>query len=99
MKRGQSYISITHEDIKHPIIKALLKLGVKKCEIIYASHWSTHAGWEMVNCDVRGKLRWLGFTKKDALKTISMMENEDNHLIIKEKNLYVLEEKVKGYTR
>lgn len=98
MRRGQSYIMVTEENLRHPIAKALLKKGIRKFEVIYASHWSSCAGWDMVNCDVPGKLRWLGFTKSDALNTIEKMEIIDGYLMIKEKNLYELEKKVKGLT-
>lgn len=73
MKRGQSYILVTTEDNpNHPIIKALKEKGINRAEVIYASMYSSHAGWDMIICDVPtlGKINWLGFTVKSALATI-----------------------------
>lgn len=55
--------------MKHGIILALKRKGINNAEIIYASHWSTDAGWTMVKSD-KGSV-WLGFTKKEAILAVS----------------------------
>jgi hypothetical protein len=68
MKKGISYISISDEDKNHSLIKELNKKGIYEIELIYASHWATDAGWTMVKSTIGAV--WLGFTKKEAIKTI-----------------------------
>lgn len=67
MKKGHSYISfVVKEKPDHPLVKALRESHPTRFDdglIIYASHWATDAGWTWDGF-------WIGFTLKEAIKTI-----------------------------
>lgn len=68
MKKNKSFISYDDRNAKHPIISALHKKGVINIELYYASHWSTYAGWDVLNSNYGAF--WLGYSKVEALKFI-----------------------------
>lgn len=82
MKKGHSYIYADDTNVNHPLIKALKQKGINDIELIYASQYSTYAGWMMVKCDkiMLSWGGWLGFTKKEALinieKKLILKDNE-----------------------
>jgi len=89
MKKGEAYITISEATTpKHPIIKALKAKGINCAEVIYASHFSSNAGWDMVSCDKNlvGMCGWLGFTTKEALETIECMEVRDGRFLFIKRN-------------
>ena len=57
---------IDKNDVKHPLIKALLKKGYTDMELIYDPYWSTDWGWTDVI-----QLGFLGYNTKHALRTIA----------------------------
>lgn len=78
MKRGQSYICLNSKDnATHPIIKALINNGWDDIEIVYATHYSTDAGWTLLTAGRNGKgfSTWLGFTKQESIKNINTWES------------------------
>jgi hypothetical protein len=74
MKSGQSYITITSKDLKHPIIKALHQNGFEDVTVIYASHLATDSGWTLIKSN-KGYM-WLGYTKDEAIKELKQRGNQ-----------------------
>jgi len=66
-------------NIKHPIVKALLEKGWTEFMVAY-SRCHDDNGWTIINTSVKDKKifgEWLGFTIYDALKEISCDHHKD----------------------
>lgn len=72
MKKGQSYSTVTDENIKHPLVKKLHSLGASEIHLVYASHMATDAGWTLLTykCDKKLPL-WLGYTISESLQKLN----------------------------
>lgn len=74
MKKGRSYSCFTSaEKPNHPLVKAFKAKGLDNLEFIYASHWSSDAGWTVQSCSPGPKMladTWWGFTIAEAVRNV-----------------------------
>jgi len=73
MQKGKSYLWYNDDNADHAIVKSLHDAGIVGVDLVYGSHWSTDAGWNLLNSSIGAK--WLGYTLKDAFKTIEKLKD------------------------